>query len=62
MFRKVEKEDLVPGIKGNVIPKSKLEENMPVHVIPDKGERVRPKENSENSSDITYLKKDAEAG
>ena len=34
---------------------------MPVYVIHDKGERVRPNENSEKSSDITYFKKDAGA-
>ena len=34
MFREAEKEDLVPGIEGDVIPTSKPEENIPVHVIP----------------------------
>ena len=32
---------------------------MPVHVIPDEGERVSQNEISEKSSDITYHKKDA---
>ena len=44
MFRKAEKEDLVPDIEEEVIPTSKPEENMPVHVIPNEGERVRPNE------------------
>ena len=34
---------------------------MPVHVIPDEGERVRPNEISEKSSEPTYLKKNADA-
>ena len=58
MFRKAEKECLVPGIEEDVIPTSKLEENMPVHVIPDEGERVSLNEIFEKSSEITYLKKD----
>ena len=61
MFREAEKEYLVPGIEEDVIPMSKPEENMPVHVIPDEGERVRPNEIYEKSSEITYLKKDADA-
>ena len=32
---------------------------MPVYVIPDKGERVRPNEISKRSSDLTYLNKEA---
>ena len=40
MFREAEKEYLVPGIEEEVIPMSKPEENMPVHVISDEGERV----------------------
>ena len=34
---------------------------MTVHITPDDEERVRPNEISEKSSDITYLKKDADA-
>ena len=34
---------------------------MPVHVIPYEGERVRPDEISEHSSDLTYLDKDVDA-
>ena len=33
---------------------------MPVNVIPDEGERLRPDEISEKSSKLTYLKKDAD--
>ena len=47
MFCKAEKEDLVPVMEEDVIPTSKQEENMPVHVIPDEKEKVRPNENSE---------------
>ena len=47
IFREAKKEDLVPGIEEDVIPMSEPEENMPVHIIPDEGERVRQKENSE---------------
>ena len=61
MFRKAEKEDLVPGIEEDVITTSKPEEKMHVNVIPDDGERVRPNEISENSSDIMYLKKYADS-
>ena len=57
MFYKAEKEDLVPGIQEDTIPASKSEENMPVNVIPDEGERVRPNEISEKSSELSYLKK-----
>ena len=60
MFREAEKEDLVPGIQEDVIPTSKPEENMTVHVIPDEGERVRPKKISKKSSELTYLKKDSD--
>ena len=35
IFREANKEDSVPGIQEDTIPTSKLEENMPVHVIPD---------------------------
>ena len=34
---------------------------MPVHVICDEGEIVRPSEIYEKSSELTYLKKDADA-
>ena len=34
---------------------------MTVYVIPDEGERVKPNEVSEKSSELTYLKKDADA-
>ena len=51
----------MPGIEEDVITTSNPEEMMPVHVIPDEGEIDSPDKNSENSSDITYLKKDAGA-
>ena len=50
MFCEVEKEDLVPGIEEDVIRTSKPEENMPVYVVPNEGERVRPDEIYEKSS------------
>ena len=34
---------------------------MPLHVIPDEGERVRPNEISENLLELTYLKKNVDA-
>ena len=61
MFREAEKEYLVPGIQEDVIPMSKTEENIPMHVISDEVERVRSKEISEKSSELTYLNKDADA-
>ena len=61
MLQEAEKDYLVPGIEEDVIPTSKIEENIPVHVIPDEGERVRPNEISDKSSDLTYLNKDADA-
>ena len=51
----------MPGIEEYIIHTSEPEDNMPVHVIYDEGERVRPNEISERSSDLTYLKKDADA-
>ena len=57
MFREAEEGDLVPGIEEDVIPTSKPEDKMPVHVIPDKGEIIRRNEIYEKSSEITYLKK-----
>ena len=35
---------------------------MTVHVMPDEVENVRPKENSEKSSDFTYHNKDDDTG
>ena len=61
MFCEAEKEYLVPGIQEDAIPTSKPEANMPVHVIPDEEERVRPNKISDNSSELTYLKKVAYA-
>ena len=61
IFYEAEKEDLVPGIQEDAIPTSKPEENMPVNVIPDEGERVRPNDISEKSSERTCLKKGADA-
>ena len=61
MFREAEKEDLVPGIEEYIIHTSVPEDNIPVHVIHDVGERVSPNKMSENSSELTYLKKAAAA-
>ena len=52
---------MVPGIEEDIIPTSEPEYKMPVHVIPDEGEIVRPNGISEKLSEITYLKKDADA-
>ena len=52
---------MVPGIEEDAIPTSKLEENMPVRVIPDEGEILRPNIVFEKSSELTYIKKDADA-
>ena len=61
MFREVEKYDLVPGIEECIMNTSKPEENMPVHVTTDEGVIVRPNEICENSSELRYLKKYADA-
>ena len=53
MFRKVEKEDLVPGIEEDIFPSSKPEEKTPMHVIPDEGKTVRPNKISDKSSELT---------
>ena len=50
----------MPDIEEDTIPASELEDRIPVHLIPDKGEIVRPNENSENSSEFMYHKKDAD--
>ena len=60
IFRKASKEYQVPYIEEDIIPTSEPEYKMPVHVILDEGERVRPNENSENSSQFTYHKKDSD--
>ena len=49
MFCEVENEYLLPGIEEDVIPTSKPEDKMTVHVIPDEGEIVNPNEISEKS-------------
>ena len=61
MFHKAQKEDLVSVIGEDVILKSKPEKKVPVHVICDEVERVRPNELSEKSSQLTNLNKDTEA-
>ena len=43
MFREAHKEYSMPGIEEYKIPTSEPEENIPVHVIPDEEESVRPK-------------------
>ena len=57
MFCKAEKEYLVPGIEEDIIPTSKPEDMITMHVIPDEGERVRLNEISEKLSDLTCPKK-----
>ena len=59
MFRKSHKEYLVTGIEEGIIPMSEPEDNIPMHIIPDEGEIVRPDENSEKSSELMYHKKDS---
>ena len=44
IFHKADKEDLVPGIEKHIIPTSEPEYKMPVHVIPEEEEIVRPNE------------------
>ena len=61
MFRGENKEDLVPCIEEDIIPTSEPEYKMPVHIIPDEGEIVRPNEIYENSSELMYHKKYADA-
>ena len=51
----------MPGIEEDIITTSKPEEKMPVHVIPDKVEILRPNDIYEKSSELTYLKKDVDA-
>ena len=43
IFRKSNKKYLVPDIEEEIITTSEPEDNMPVHVIPCEGEKVRPK-------------------
>ena len=60
MFREADKEYLVLGIEEDVITKSFTEDNIPVHLILDEGERVKLIKSFENSSDLTYFKNDAD--
>ena len=53
MLREADKEDLVPGIEEEILPTSEPDDNIPVHTTPDEGERVRPNEISEKSSELT---------
>ena len=52
MFRVAEREVLVPGIEEDIINTSELPYKMPVDVIPDEEETVRPNEISENLLDL----------
>ena len=61
MFCESNKEDLVPGTDEDIIPTSESDDKILLYVMPDEGEKVRPNEISENSSDLTYQKKDADA-
>ena len=56
MFREAHKTYLVPGIEEVFIPTSEPEDKIPVHVIPDEGERVRPEKMYEQSLELTYYK------
>ena len=53
MLRDSHKEDFVPGIDEDKNPTSEPEDNpednIPLHVIPDEGETVRPNEKSKSS-------------
>ena len=60
MFSQSHKEDFVPGIEEDIITTSEPEDKMPVQVIPDEKEIVRPNEISEKSSKFMYHKKDYE--
>ena len=57
MFRKQNKEDLVPGIEEDIIHMPEPEENMCVHVIPDEGERVRRNEIFETHQSLRTTRK-----
>ena len=61
IFREVNREYLVPGIEKYIITTSKPEYKMPMNVIHDEGERVRPNKIYEKSSEFTYHKKGAYA-
>ena len=52
MFHDLHKEDFVPVIEEEKISTSEPEENIPVQVIPDEGESVRPNENSKSSESM----------
>ena len=56
MFCGPNKDNLVPGIKEEKTPTSEPEDKLPVHIIPDEGESMRPNEKSK-SSEFTYHKK-----
>ena len=58
MFCKADKAYLVPVIEEYIVTTSEPEDNMPVNVIPDEEEIVRPNEISEQLSELTYHNKD----
>ena len=49
MFRDFHEEYLVPGIEEYKTPTSEPEYKLPVHIIPDEVESVRPNEKSNSS-------------
>ena len=49
----------MPGLEEEIIPTSEPEDKMPVNLITDEGEIVRPIEIYEKSSDFIYHKKGA---
>ena len=57
MSHKENEEYLVPGIEEEIIPTSETEDNIPVHIIPDKGEIVRPNEIYKIPSELMHHKK-----
>ena len=44
----------MPGIEEYIIPTSEPEDKMPVHVIPDDGERVRMRKKYDKSLEFMY--------
>ena len=51
----------MPGIEEDIIPTLEPQGKTPMHVIPNEGETLSPDFFSENSPELTYLKKYADA-
>ena len=60
MFHYYYEDDIVTGIYEHKTPTPYLEDNLPVHVIPDEGEIVRTNEKNK-SSGLTYSKKETDS-